>query len=48
MSSNLETFMDAIIFYKEKARRIKKMYGGIDQQVGLLFCEGLIDYYNSL
>ena len=36
------------LLYKEKARRIKKMYGGIDQQVGLLFCEGLIDYYNSL
>lgn len=32
----------------EKIRALKKMYGRIDQQVGLEFCRGLVDYYDSL
>lgn len=32
----------------EKIRALKKMYGRIDQQVGLEFCRGVVDYYDSL
>ena len=33
---------------KEKARELKKMYGAMDQQIGLTFCQGLIEYYDSI
>lgn len=36
------------LLYIEKARAIKKMYGRIDQQVGLEFGKGLIDYYDNI
>lgn len=36
------------LLHAEKIRTLKKMYGRIDQQVGLEFCRGLVDYYDNL
>lgn len=34
--------------FGERARELKTMYGAIDQQVGIIFCKGLIDYYDKV
>lgn len=34
--------------FGERARELKTMYGAIDQQVGINFCKGLIDYYDKV
>lgn len=31
----------------ERAGELKTMYGAIDQQVGIIFCKGLIEYYDK-
>ena len=31
-----------------KARNFKALYGKIDQQIGLEFCEELVEYYEKL
>lgn len=33
--------------FGERARELKTMYGAIDQQVGIIFCKGLIEYYDK-
>lgn len=35
-------------FANEKARELKALYGAKDQQIGLEFCEELVDYYEKL
>ena len=35
-------------FANEKARELKSLYGAKDQQIGLEFCEGLVEYYEKL
>ena len=35
-------------FANEKAREIKTLYGAKDQQIGLEFCEELVEYYEKL
>ena len=34
--------------FGERARELKTMYGAIDQQVGVIFCKGLIEYYDKV
>ena len=36
------------MFSDMKAREFKNLYGQIDQQIGLEFCEGLVEYYEKL
>lgn len=43
---NFDTYKN--LFLKERINLFKQEYGKIDQQIGKVFCKGLIEYYDSI